>query len=313
MNFLILGSGGFIGSSLLQKLAKEEGNKIIAYQRKPSDSCIESANVHYIFDEFSNIQKYFSQFEGIDVIIHAISSLVPVSQEFHTEIVNVISPTAAMLDHFKDTGKYFIFISSGGSVYELKTGEKLSENMPRKAYNMYGLSKIQLEEMFLFYNRLFSTKICIVRPSNVFGYRNRNIGVNGIISTLISNALLNITTKIWGDGNAVRDYISLDDFTNTLVNIASKKLIGTYNVSAGNTKSVNELIGIVNRYSPLPCKVLFEENLYHLPEYIVLDNHKLFTELPPEKSLNFDDQIKSLILQYEKAFKLTASEYSKHL
>ncbi len=307
MNFLILGSGGFIGSSLVKKLAEDVSNNIIAYQRKAPFPMEERENVKYIVDDFCNINKYFNRLEETDVIIHAISSLLPVSTGFHSEVVNVISPTAAMLDHFKDSGKYFIFISSGGSVYELKNNKALSENMPLKAYNLYGLSKIHLEEIFLFYQRMFSMNVCIVRPSNVFGYRNRNIGVNGIISTLISNTLLNIPTEIWGDGNAVRDYISIDDFTTTLCKIVFKKLTGVYNLSSGNAKSVNELICLVNKYAPQKCKIVFKENLYHLPEYIVLDNQKLYSELPPEEHIDFEIQIQDLIKNYSDSYKITDS------
>ena len=298
MKVLLLGSGGFIGSSLKKKIAAESGNAVIAYQRTPGKNPGGEEHIEYIIDEFRNFKNHTALFESADTVIHTISSLLPVSDSMCDEMTNVVTPTLRLLDHFKNTDKHFIFISSGGSVYDLNSSVKLTEDMPLKAYNFYGLSKITLENILLFYKERYGTNITILRPSNVFGYRNNNIGLNGIISTLISNCVSKTPTTIWGSGNAVRDYIHIDDFAEAVYKIALKKLTGVYNISSDNAKSVNEIIAIINKFAPDKCIINHRENLYHLPEHIVLDNSKIKGDLPLGGQPVFEQKIKELVAEY---------------
>lgn len=298
MKVLILGANGFIGSAVLEQIAADPGNTVISFSRSLPLSRKMKDNVQYITDDFINVKKYLHIFEEADVIIHTISALLPVSDSYSEELVNVVSPTVMLLDHFKDKQKHFIFLSSGGSVYETGTSEKLTEESALKAYSFYGLSKLQLEEIFLFYQKRYGLNVTILRPSNVFGFRSRNIGVNGIISTLINNAVNSTETQIWGDGNAVRDYIHINDFTTAVCKVAKQKLYGIYNVSSGNAKSVNDIIEIVNKYVAAQCRITYRDNLYHLPEYIVIDNAKIKNDLPLDPQSDFEENIANLVKYY---------------
>ena len=300
MKVLILGSGGFIGSSIVKELIADDNNDIIAYQRRMPQPNELKKNIRYIVDDLANIEKHFEIIAEAEVIIHAVSSLLPVSDSFNSEIVNVISPTVALLDRFKNTNKHFIFISSGGSVYKEKpqSNRPLSEDDEQDVYNFYGLSKKQLEDIFIFYRNRYSLAVTILRPSNVFGFRTHNIGVNGIISTLISNAASGMPTTIWGPGTAIRDYIFINDFTKALCKIAGIRLEGVYNISSGNAKSVNEIINLVDKYSPNKCIIKYKNDNYHFPEYIVLDNTKIKNDLPLDKQSDFEEQIEELVRKY---------------
>jgi len=307
MKVLLLGAGGFIGSALTEKIAADDTNSIIAYGRSVVPGQYKRGNITYIRDEFRNINEHLPFPGDCDVIIHSVSSLLPVSDNFNDEMRNVITPTISLLEHFKNSKKHFVFLSSGGAVYELNSREKLREDMPLKAYNFYGLSKIMLENIFLFYRERYGTRVTVLRPSNVFGYRSNNIGLNGIISTLINNCVSRTTTDIWGTGEAIRDYIHIDDFTDIVYKVAQKNLTGIYNVSSNNAKSVNEIIDIINRYSPDKCNINYKENLYQLPGCIILDNEKITRTLSTGPQRGFEEQISELVTKYYAGRKKTAS------
>ena len=52
---------------------------------------------------------------------------------------------------------------------------------------------------------------------------------------------------LWGDGHARKDFIYYTDFLSALEQIITRRLTGTYNLSAGESHSVREVIALVEK------------------------------------------------------------------
>jgi len=91
-------------------------------------------------------------------------------------------------------------------------------------------------------NRFFCT---ILRPSNVYGIDSSRINQLGFIHTLIDNHIKNRPTRLYGDGEIVRDYLYISDAVELIYSAIFRTRPGIYNVSSDDNYSLNQIIALV--------------------------------------------------------------------
>ncbi len=75
--------------------------------------------------------------------------------------------------------------------------------------------------------------------------RQGQFGVQGVISTFLSNILAGNRIEIWGDGSVVRDYLYVADLASLCVRAAESSLVGAVNAGSGVGRSLNDIIKAV--------------------------------------------------------------------
>ena len=191
-NVLITGGAGFIGFSVVKKLAEEEGNSITIIDNlsrgKMDDefrSLIEMEQIEYINADLTD-PSVFSDLPGdIDYIYHFAAVIGVKNVMKHPDrvlYVNAVS-TLNILEYAKglsDLKK--ILFSSTSEVYAgtlkhygigIPTDEMVHLTIEdiRAERTTYALSKIFGESSFFNYGRQFSIPFTIVRYHNVYGPR----------------------------------------------------------------------------------------------------------------------------------------------
>jgi UDP-glucose 4-epimerase len=225
-NYLLIGSGGFIGSNILKLLKKK---KIKVYKN------------NFRLKETNKISRFIKK-KNIEVVIHLASSLVPDSnkKEYKNEELNIINPSIRLLRFLKKKKIFFIFFSSGGTIYGNKENAKEEDKLI--PINYYGFSKKKIENNIVKIFNENEDKYLILRPTNIFGKKNSINTTQGLIENTIESIKKNKTISVINDGKEIRNYIFIEDFIKIfyyllklkfkkeILNIASNKNYKTISV-----------------------------------------------------------------------------------
>lgn len=144
---------------------------------------------------------------------------------------------------------HFIFFSSGGTVYGNAPGRPNRETDPCQPIGRYGRTKVAAEEMIRAAMARDGLAATILRISNPYGYPVPSGRAQGIIPHAIRCALEGSTLTLWGDGHAQKDFLHYTDFLSALEQVVARRLTGVYNLAAGESHSVHEILALVAQHT----------------------------------------------------------------
>ncbi|MDR7127722.1 UDP-glucose 4-epimerase [Algoriphagus sp. 4150] len=257
---LILGGTGFLGSALAENLSKRIYHVRIyspsAEKVKKSEG-IEAARGY--IEDFETLRVHL---EWADHIYHFVSTTNPKSSYIDPshDIKSNLLPLIPVLNFLKEnTEKYLLFCSSGGAVYGVGNGKPIVEDHPKSPISSYGIVKSTMEDYILYYKHLFGIKALILRPSNIYGKKNHDIGKQGLISTLVNNVVRNRSTDIWVSLTTSKDYLFVDDFVNAVILLIHNQTEGVYNLSSGQTHTIQNILDtifkVTGQYASIDNKI----------------------------------------------------------
>ncbi|MBK7366204.1 MAG: NAD-dependent epimerase/dehydratase family protein [Nitrosomonas sp.] len=140
-----------------------------------------------------------------------------------------------------------LVFSSTSAVYRETTplfNMGIKENAKLEPQSPYGISKRVGEE----YIRLLFPNHLIVRFGNVYGPRQKPIGDNLVIARALDHFIHGAEFWINGHGNQKRDFVYVEDVAHCCMEALTGKAVGTFNVSAGKSYSVNEVLREIEIY-----------------------------------------------------------------
>jgi UDP-glucose 4-epimerase len=179
-----------------------------------------------------------------DALLHFAWSTVPRSSEENPGIEkNVDIPLLKKtLEAARGRdGLHFVFFSSGGTVYGNAGVQPSRESDTPTPIGRYGAAKVEAENLVREFgkNGLACT---IARPSNPYGFQVEESRPQGVIPHIFHAAMENRPFQIWGDGTARKDYLFHTDFVSAIERIVAQRALGTFNVCAGESHDLLELI-----------------------------------------------------------------------
>lgn len=223
MNCLLTGSSGFLGKSISEELSKD--NLLYTLSRREGQYKIN------LDTEIANFGRSF------DIVIHAAGKAhyIPNSYKDIIEFnkTNVIG-TLNLLKGLEISGvpKMFVFISSV-SVYGIDYGIKIDEQNILNAFDPYGKSKIEAEEIVKNWCKKNSIKCTILRLPLVLG-ANPPGNLDSMIKAIRRGYYFNISY-----GAAKKSMVLASDVAKCI--IVAAKVGGIYNLTDGYHPSFNEL------------------------------------------------------------------------
>lgn len=246
MRFLVLGGGGFIGSSLLPHLLRR-GDVTVFDQVPP---CSETGN--FLLDTIDFRQGAFTEetdFEALvrdaDVVFHLISTTHAGSRvAYGQEVRENILPTLALLEACaKKEVEKFVFLSSGGTVYGRGAGKPFCEEDGLYPINPYGVQKACIEHYVGLYAAQRGLRAKIIRPSNPYGPLQNPMGGQGAVAAFCHAAVQGRPIQVFGDGSVVRDYLYIDDLCRGILRIAGDdEPQPVFNLGTGAGHTLREVI-----------------------------------------------------------------------
>lgn len=247
-NILIIGSQGFIGKNIVEKLS--EDNNLTLFDRDFSQltsKVFKLPNVTFVEGSLLTYELIENTItlNNIDVVIHLVSSLIPssTSSDFFYELREVVEPTYKLLNYCCEKKIKVIFFSSGGTIYGEANEDSITESHVTEPINYYGYSKLLIENYIQFLHRTGGLTYVIVRPSNVYGKYQRLDRKQGFIAVAVGKIIENKAVEIFGNGETIRDYIDVTDLALVTSKIVKQDIRNkVLNVGSGVGVSLNEII-----------------------------------------------------------------------
>ena len=267
MHILVTGGAGYIGSATAAMFL-EAGHQVTVFDnlfRGHREAVPADAN--FVQGDISDKGALDTLFQmgNFDAVAHfaalieAGESMENPSLYFRSNVVYTENLLESMLKH---DVKRLVF-SSTAAVYASKNGP-LSEEDPYQPANVYGETKLMIEQMIRWYHRQLGLKYCVLRYFNACGAMLDNQGhaVRGeahspethlIPLTLQVPLGQRDAIKIFGtdyptaDGTCIRDYIHIVDLASAhvlaLQALDDRKAM-TYNLGNGQGYSVRQVIDV---------------------------------------------------------------------
>lgn len=150
---------------------------------------------------------------------------------------------------------HFVFFSSGGTVYGNAPGRPNVESDPCHPISCYGRAKRAAEELVESAAARLGLACAILRISNPYGYPVPSNRAQGLIPHALRCAVEGQPLSLWGDGSARKDFLYYTDFLSALELVISRRLTGLYNLCAGESHSVHEVIELVTGHTGRPVRL----------------------------------------------------------
>ena len=246
MRALVTGGAGFIGGHLVERLV-EWGWDVIVFdnferasletlRNLPPEAELRRVDVR----DLETMRRYV---HDVDTVFHLAALTDVVESEVRRDeywSVNVLG-TENVLRIARELDAKLIFTSSAAVYGELDRAAR--EDLKPNPLSFYGVTKLEGEKLCMRYYRRYGVEVVVLRIFNVFGERARS----GVVKIFLERARKGEPLIIYGDGEAIRDFIYVEDVVNALIKAAlSKRLSGEIlNIGSGEPIRVKDLAEIV--------------------------------------------------------------------
>lgn len=252
--FLVTGGAGFIGSHIVERLARQRHyvrvlDNFSSGKRQNLSSCIE--RIDLIEGDITNAKTCLKAVKGMDFVLHqAALRSVPKSMQFPAEYnrVNIDGTLNMLLAARAAKAKRFVFASSS-SVYGVAEEFPQKETVFPAPVSPYALTKLAGE----YYCRIFALEHGVpaiaLRYFNVFGPRQSlddqyAVVIPKFIDCLIKDKPL----TVYGTGRQSRDFTFVSNVVDANLLAAKSRLkFGVFNIASGKERTILDLAARLGR------------------------------------------------------------------
>lgn len=299
MKILVTGGAGYIGSHMVKVLLEKGHDVVVADSlekgfRDAVDSRVKLYEGNLLEKPF--VKQIFEE-NHFDGVIHFAAyiavgeSMQKPAMYFENNVTGALNVIEAMQEKKMNN---FIF-SSTAAVYGTPVRMPIDEDHPKKPESPYGDSKLMVETILQWFNKIHAMNFIALRYFNASGASldasigERHEPETHIIPNVIKAALNGTSFRLFGDdydtpdGTCIRDYIHVLDLCEAHV-LALEKLwrdggSGFYNVGTGKGYSNKEVVEMVKKISGVDLQVEIAERRAGDPNQLIADASKIQTEL----------------------------------
>jgi nucleoside-diphosphate-sugar epimerase len=247
-NYLVTGGAGFIGSHLVEELARR-GERVRVVDNLSTgkrQNIAHLTSVEFVEGDLADLEVARRAVTGVDYVLHqaAIPSVPRSVQDPITSNRANIDASLNILVAARDAGiKRLVYAGSSSAYGDTPTLPKV-ETMPTAPLSPYALQKLVAEQYCQIFTRLYGLETVTIRYFNVFGPRqDPSSPYSGVISLFISALCEGGQPTIYGDGEHTRDFTYVANVVDGVLRActaagASGEVI---NVATGGRISLNTL------------------------------------------------------------------------
>ena len=248
---LVTGGAGFIGSHIAEELLKE-GLQVVSIDNYFGGKKENLADLHKKYGkqltelsiDVTDYEALKSCFDGVDIIFHEAASKKTICLEDpRKDLLINGTGTFNILELARDFGVKKIVHASSGSVYGEARFLPQDEEHPLNPTSYYGVSKLAVEKYVRAFCDLYDMNCSILRYFHVYGPRQDNSDVGGVVSIFGRKAISGQPIIIYGDGTQQRSFTYVKDIVriNMLVAMAEGTKGEAYNCASGINVTIGEL------------------------------------------------------------------------
>ncbi len=223
----ILGSGGFIGKSILRNHPKTSFCLWSHQDNQKSE--------YFDLNNEDSWEKLINQKPKI-VILLSWPGLPNYNDAFHLK--KNLPSCINLVEKLIENGLEKLTITGTCYEYGMANGS-MKEDLITSPVNQYGLAKDTLRKSLLQFCLTKSVKLCWLRIFYPYG---PNQNENALIPSLLRSIKLEEPFKI-SSGRQIRDFIHVDDVAKYIIKLTTnQKANGTFNIGSGRPLSIYEFI-----------------------------------------------------------------------
>ena len=262
MHFAVTGGAGFIGNNIVKNLVKKEHNVCVIDNLNTG----KLENLKDVKDKIDFLKIDIRNFDEINQILKKMDGV------FHQAALTDVQDSYRKKDEYYDVNvkgtrnifesakrnKLKVVYASSSSIYGNTKEIPIKENFQRNPINPYGDTKLQAELLAeKFWN--YGVQIIGLRYFNVYGI-GQNKAYAGVITKFLDKVRSNQQPIIFGNGQQIRDFVSVEDVAEANVMVMFSKIKnGFFNIGSGKKISIKELAEMIIQISNLRLEPKFEK------------------------------------------------------
>jgi len=266
MKFLVTGGAGFIGSHLARELANLGEVTILddlsAGKMERIQDLLDSRRAQFVRGNILHRNLLLEACRGVDCIFHLAADVSPSrSMERPLEVHEVNSTgTLSVLSTAREAGVKKVVFSSSAAVYGDGSASPKLESTPPEPLTLCAASKLAGEFFCDVYRRSFGLPTASLRYFNVYGpAQNPRDEYAAVIPRFIANVLRRRPPVIFGDGNQIRDFVSVRDVVRANILAMQRDAVGTFNIGTGDGVTIRDLARVIMEIGGLSREPVFEK------------------------------------------------------
>jgi UDP-glucose 4-epimerase len=296
LRILVTGGAGYVGGTVA-KLLIDEGHQVVVYDNLcHGHRSMVPAQAEFIEGDLADrcaLEKTLHT--KIDGVMH-FAALIEAGESMQRPEIyfrNNSASTLSLLEAMLKTGVNRLVFSSTAAVYGEPESTPIGEDAPLKPTNAYGESKLLVERMLEWMNRIHGFRYASLRYFNVAGAikgRGEAHEPESHLIPLILDVALGRrpNIRVFGtdypthDGTCIRDYIHVQDLARAhLMAFDALKMDARliYNLGNGVGFTVREVIESARRATGHPIAVIEEPRRAGDPAVLIASSEKIGKEL----------------------------------
>jgi UDP-glucose 4-epimerase len=246
MNFLVTGAAGFLGSSLVNRLARE-GHQVRGLDDlSAGDPTRLDPGILFTRGDVADRPKLWTLLQDVDCVYHLAARVsVPESILYPREYNAVnVGGTVSVMEAMRDVGVKRVVLVSSGAVYGDRAEQPLREDMPPDPRSPYAVSKLSAEFYVRTIGALWGIETVALRVFNAFGPGQSLPAAHPpVIPHFLRQASRGGTIVIHGRGDQTRDFVYVDDVVEAMVAAATAPDVDrrVVNIGSGTEISIRNL------------------------------------------------------------------------
>lgn len=274
---LVLGATGFAGGSVIRGLLRA-GLEVFAVSRN-AHLLPPQTGVTVFPQPLDNSATLAALLPRCRAVFHVASDSTPgstASQPVLEARLNLL-PTLCLLESLQAFPQVpLVYVSSGGATYAASGAPAIDESASVAPASYYGAGKLAAEQFISTFARQHKAGVAMLRASNFYGPGQRYKPGFGVIPTIFRHMVAGTEMQIWGNGDAVRDYLYIDDFEDLCRRLATfphePGQPRLFNVGTGVGTTINQLCNLCEQVSGIPLKRNYTASRNVDASRIVLDS-----------------------------------------
>ena len=318
---LVTGGSGLIGSHTVDRLLREDVERVIVFDKvinkRSLENAMRSRKVNILQGDIFNFQDVEAAAKGVDFVFHFAAMLLYSS---------VKDPRGCLRDNINGTfnlleiiSKYrvkkLVFASSIAVYGSSREKVLMTEDYPFNNRTIYGASKIAGEQFCRIFHDMTGLKYVALRYSSVYGPRQH---LQGVYPRLIVQALKRIekglSPQSEGTGEEVQDFVYVEDVAEANI-LALKNDVDdeAINIASGKPATVRELIQTLIDLTNPKLEIEFvpvPEKTYLPSRWISIEKAKRLLGFEPKTDLKTG--LKKVIEWWQQSVRYSKEQGEEH-
>jgi len=307
---LVTGGRGFIGSHLVELLAKE-GAEVTVPIRSDTRYLGNNKNIRLVYGDLQNMDFCSEVCKNKDIVMNLAADVGGIEYNIRHQgsiFRNNLSIFMNILDASRINDIERFLTVSSACVYPrhciIPTPEEEGFiESPDPSNEGYGWAKRMEEFLSIAYSKEYNMNIAIARPYNAYGPRDNFDPNSGhVIPALIRRVMSGENPLIvWGSGEQTRSFLYAEDFARGLMIVTEKYCkADPVNIGSDEEVKIKDLANLIVKLSGKKTNIIFDDSKPSGQPRRSCSTKKLFEKTGFKTKVPLEEGIKRTIEWYRK-------------